>query len=333
MATATAPRRSFRKTAKPERLDPELKGRRARRARRPPPPRWRERILPKTVIGITMLILATAVGAAFSGATLYTYYEYRLTQNEQRVRDFITGFDERYANAMAQIEAQRGVAQIEINTALEPLRRVTAEGTTLEALVQKVHPSIFFVNTQDEAGQPSVGSGFVIATEGQQALMLTSFNTVRAATRQPGPAITVRKGDQVVRATLWTWHEEKDLALIILNQADIPKLELVPPQPPVRQGTRIFSVSGLGASGGAISQGFVADVSGAGVQHDASVGVTFQGGPLVNDEGQVIAMASRAYSPLGFAPEAVFFGVPIRDACERVLKCPEGGLPTAGDKR
>ena len=33
--------------------------------------------------------------------------------------------------------------------------------------------------------------------------------------------------------------------------------------------------------------------------------------------------SSRAYSPLGFAPEAVFFGVPIRKSCGEVIRCPE----------
>ena len=40
--------------------------------------------------------------------------------------------------------------------------------------------------------------------------------------------------------------------------------------------------------------------------------------------GEVLAVASRAYSPLGFPPEAVFFGVPIRSACTTVIRCPEG---------
>jgi hypothetical protein len=54
------------------------------------------------------------------------------------------------------------------------------------------------------------------------------------------------------------------------------------------------------------------------------VGAAFQGGPLLSSAGEVIAVASRAYSPLGFPPEAVFFGVPIRNACAEVIRCPEG---------
>ena len=296
------------------------------------PPPWRERLVPKTILGMCMLILATSMGAAFSGAVLYAYYDYRLNQNEKRIEGFTTGFDERFKTAMDTIAAEREAAKAEVRKELEPIKKIRAEGETLEALIKKVSPSVWFVNTLDEAGQPSVGSAFVVASDSDQTLMLTSFATVRAATRQPGPQINVRKGDEQIKATLWTWQEDKDLALLIVPKASLPKLEFAPKDPPLKVGERVFSMSGLGASGGAISQGFIADVSAAGVQHDAAIGSAFQGGPLLNDKGEVLAISSRAYAPLGFNTEAVFFGVPIRTACEKVLKCPDGGAPAAGNR-
>jgi S1-C subfamily serine protease len=144
--------------------------------------------------------------------------------------------------------------------------------------------------------------------------------------------VKVRKGDQELPATLWTWQEDKDLALLIVKKGNLKKMPFAPTDPPLKTGQRVFAMSGLGASGAAVSQGFIADVSSAGIQHDAAIGSAFQGGPLVNDKGEVIAVASRAYAPLGFGTDAVFFGVPIRAACEKVLKCPDGGAPSAGNK-
>ena len=297
---------------------------------RPPP--WRERLVPKTVLGISMLILATAIGSAFSGTILYAYYDYRLSSNEDRIESFTGNFDQRFQTALDTIAAEREAAKAEVRKELEPIKKLTASSETLEELVKKVQPSIWFVSTLDEAGQPSVGSAFVVASDGDQALMLTSYNTVRAATRSPGPPVKIRKGDEELGATLFTWQEEKDLALLIVKKGGIPKLSFAGREPVLKTGERLFAVSGLGASGGAISQGFVADVSSAGIQHDAAIGSAFQGGPLVNDKGEVLAVASRAYAPLGFGTEAVFFGVPIRTACEKVLKCPDGGEPQAGAK-
>lgn len=296
-------------------------------------PRWRERLLPRTVLGMVMLLVAAATGAAFSGAVLYSYYEYRLTQNEERVARFTNGFEEQYNNAIGNIEAEREQAKSAIKKELEPLTKNRAEGETLKDLVKKVSPSMWFVRTLDEAGQPSVGSAFVVASDDNQTLMLTSYTTVRAATRRPGPDVFVRRGDDERKATLWTWQEDKDLALLILDRGKQPKLEFAPGATPIETGDRIFAVSGLGATGGAVTQGFVADVFSNGIQHDAQVGPSFQGGPLLNSKGEVLGVASRTYAPLGFESEGVFFGVPIRTACERILKCPGGEASGAGERR
>ncbi len=297
---------------------------------RPPP--WRERLVPKTILGISMLILATAVGAAFSGTVLYAYYDYRLSSNEDRIESFTGNFDQRFQTALDTIAAEREAAKNEVRAELEPIKKIRAEGETLEALVKNAEKSIWFVSTLDEAGQPSVGSAFVVASDGEQSLMLTSYNTVRAATRTPGPPVKIRKGDQELPATLFTWQEDKDLALLIVKKGGIPKLEFAGKEPVLKTGERVFALSGLGAAGGAVSQGFVADVSSAGIQHDAAIGPAFQGGPLLNSDGKVLAVSSRAYAPLGFSTDAVFFGVPIRVACEKVLKCPDGADPAAGAK-
>ena len=109
-----------------------------------------------------------------------------------------------------------------------------------------------------------------------------------------------------------------------MDRPSLPALTWAAVDPPAQVGDRVFVVSGLGGSGGAISQGFVAGVSAEGLQHDAPVGAAYQGGPLVNSRGEVLGVASRAYAPLGFPPEAVFFGVPIRSACGTVIQCPDG---------
>jgi S1-C subfamily serine protease len=93
-------------------------------------------------------------------------------------------------------------------------------------------------------------------------------------------------------------------------------------KPIIGIGERVFAVSGLGAGGGAVTQGLVGEVSGAGIQHDAPIGPQFQGAPLLNSNGEVVGVASRAYSPIGFAPDAVWFSPLIQSACDKVLQCP-----------
>jgi S1-C subfamily serine protease len=283
---------------------------------------------------MTMIVLAAAVGAAFSGVVLYSYYEYRLNKTETKVATFINSFGDTRKQAIDAVTAKRDEAKAEIDKELEPIKKIQAEGQTLDALVKKAGPSLWFVHTLDEAGQPSVGSAFAVASDANQTFLITSYTTVRAATRRPGPDVNVRQGTGPdVKATVWTWQEERDLALIILPKGNTPKLDFAGKDPPLSVGERIFAISGLGADGGSASQGFIGDVSSAGVQHDAAIGPSFQGGPMLNSDGKVVAIASRSYAPLGFASDGVWFGVPVQAVCEKVLKCPNGSPSGAGQQR
>lgn len=283
---------------------------------------WK-RMVPKTALGLAGLLFCMGIASAFTGSVLYAFYEYRLGQTNDRVDAFKAGFEDKVGEAVKRIDTERDTAVADVQNELKDLEKFAASGATLNSLLEKSAPSVWFVSTLDEAGQPSVGSAFVVFSDGQQSFLLASFNTVRAATQKPAPKITLRKGDDQLTAALTSWDPARDLALLTVNRPSLPALEWAPKDPALQVGDRVFVVSGLGAAGGSISQGFVADVSADGIQHDSPVGAAFQGGPLLNSAGQVLAVASRAYSPLGFAPEAVFFGVPIRTSCSVVIRCPD----------
>jgi len=285
-------------------------------------PEWHERLVPKTVLGISVIILAFAVGSAFSGVALYAYYQNRLDQDAKFNNDFAAQFGQQFNNAKQTLDADSTNARAAIQNELEPLKRIAASGETIANIQKVTGPSTFFVSTLDEAGAASVGSAFVVASDTKQTYLLASYATVKAATRAPGPPITVRQGSLQLKATLWTWQEEKDLALLIIDKGSVPKVTFAPPSPALKLGDRVFAVSGLGGSGVVATPGTVVDISGSGIMHDAAVGQGFQGGPLVNGDGKVLAISSRAYAPLGFQSDSVFFAIPGRSACEKVLKCP-----------
>jgi S1-C subfamily serine protease len=288
----------------------------------PDPRPLRHRILPRTAIGISIAILFFAFGASLSGVVLYSYYEYRLTQNEDRVSALTNGLPAQAQRAGDALKAQTAAAQNLINAQLAPLKSVLATGQTVQALAAKVAPALYFVHTLDQAGQPSVGTAFAVASDSRQTLLLTSYTVVQAATRQPGPQVFVRHGSADQALTVYTWDEAKDLALLILPTGGQPTLAFASTAPQV--GERVFAVSGLGSQGASITQGFVADVSADGIQHDATTGPQFQGGPLLNSEGQAVGVLSRTYAPLAFPVADVWFAVPPAAACAKVLSCPSG---------
>jgi S1-C subfamily serine protease len=279
------------------------------------------------------MVIAASIGAAFSGVVLYSYYQYKLQKSDDKINSFINSYKGEFAKAQGDLAAQGDAAKAAINNQLGPLRQLQASGATLQSLVKKVAPSMWFVHTLDANGQPSVGSAFAIASDQNQTLLLTSFSTVQAATRRPGPDLFIRQGGGAdTRVNAYTWDERYDLALIVLPKGNVPALTPAPSSPGPAIGDQVFAVSGSGSLGAAATQGYLIDVSVDGVQHTAPVGQGYQGGPLLNSAGQVVGVASRSYQPLNFASDGVWFAPFIRAACNKVLQCPGGTLSGAGSQ-
>jgi S1-C subfamily serine protease len=286
----------------------------------------RYRILPRSLLGIAALILAFALGAGFSGVVLYSYYQYHLDQTNGRVNALIDGYKKQFANAEGDLQASANKAKGQIQSQLAPLQQLQADPKTLALLVKNLSPSLFFVHTQDANGQPVVGTAFVISSNAQESLLLTSATTVAASQQNPAPAVYVRQNNTDVKVTVRTVDSQYDLALIVLPTAHLPVIKVAPATPAPAVGDKIFAMSGLGTAGAGVSQGALTDVSAAGVSENAPIGQAFQGGPLVNAAGQVVAVASRTYAPQGFPSDAVWFAPYPQAACAKVISCPAGSI-------
>ena len=288
--------------------------------------RLRTRILPRSVIGIACLILALAVGAGFSGVVLFSYYQYKLNQTNDRVNALISGYQKQFTKAQSDLAAATAAAKASIQSQLKALQQIQAGPATLAALVKQVAPSVYFVHTLNSSGQPSVGTAFVVSSNPTQSLLLASYTTVKAATVSPGPAVYVQRGSVSTPVTVRSWDPQYDLALLVLPQGGLPALPAATLSPGPQPGDRVYAVSGLGSAGASISQVTVIDVSASGLTEDAALGAGFQGGPLVNQAGDVVGVASLTYAPYNFTSSGVWFAPYVEAACNRVLTCPGGTL-------
>ena len=185
-----------------------------------------------------------------------------------------------------------------------------------DVLTEKLAESVRVVKTLSEEGQPLQGTAFVVGSFGGQTLLLTSFALVRAGTRAPAPPITL--GDSDRQATLWTWQEAKDLALLVIS-GGIASLPWFNASTPPKAGERVFSIKD-----GKLVTGLILSSSLNGIEHNIFTDDKLQGAPLVNQKGEVLAMSSRAYNPDGKGTETLFIGVPIAFACDQVLRCGSG---------
>ncbi len=282
---------------------------------------WR-RVVPRSILGLATLLFFMSIASAFSGAALFAYYRFELDDTRERVADVESTISDQVDASQEALDIKTDEATAQIDGLLNELEQFAASGQTISELRDGVTDSIYLVTTTDENGQPSVGTAFVLFSDSERSFLLTSYTTVRAATVTPGPAVQVRGAGGELGVELTNWDPARDLALLVAEDApNLPAIEIADPSS-IMTGDRIFSVSGLGAAGASIVQGFVADSSANAIQHDAPVGVQFQGGPLLDSSGMLVGISSRSYAPLGFVPDTVFFGVPVREACTEVVQCP-----------
>lgn len=289
-------------------------------------PGLRYRVLPRTLLGIASLMLAFAVGAGFSGVVLYSYFQYHLDQTNGRVNNLIDGYTKQFKNAEGDLQASANRARVQIQNQLAPLQQLEADPKALAKLVRTLSPSLFFVHTQDVNGQPAVGSAFVVASNADRSLLLTSATTVAASQHSPAPTVYVRQGNNDTQVSVRTVDTSNDLALIVLPRGRLPVVRVAPSDSPPRLGDKVYAMSGQGTAGASVSQGAVTNVSSNGIADNAPIGPAYQGGPLVNANGQIVAIASFTYAPEGFMSTGVYEAPYPQAACSKVLSCPDGSI-------
>ena len=296
----------------PEPEDPEL----------PERDSFWQRIVPDTILGLATLLFFMSIAAAFSGAALFAYYRFELDDTRERVADVESVIADDVEASEQVIDQRTDEAVAEIDNVLAELEQFAASSQSIDELRDEVADSVYLVTTLDENGQPSVGTAFVLFSDSERSFLLTSYTTVRAATVDPGPEVRVGGDGGDLAVSLSSWDPARDLALLVAEEApNLPAIEVADPSS-VSTGARLFAISGLGAGGASIVQGTVADTAQNGIQHDVPIGVQFQGGPLLNTSGELVAISSRTYAPLDFVPDTVYFGVPVREACAEVVQCP-----------
>lgn len=190
-----------------------------------------------------------------------------------------------------------------------------------EELAAKVGATVRLLRTLDRQGQPVQGTAFVVGSFGGQTMLVTSFALVRASTRTPSPDILL--GDRNQKATLWTWQENRDLALLVVGGS----IESLPwATEAAKAGDRIYAAG----AGQKVTPGVVSGIGDVAIEHNIFIDDVRQGAPLVNQKGEIVGVASKVYNPNGKGTDTLFIAIPIRQVCERLLRC-GGGNTTPGE--
>jgi len=267
-----------------------------------PEPFWKRHFWPPSAYGAVAIALVLSVVVGLIGALIYVASEPTTTPT-------------------ADPTDKAPVASADLAPGLRDTTTTKPEILSPEALAKKVAPSVWTVDTLDEAGQPSTGAAFVAGSSPGQSFLLTSLAVVQSSTRQPSPDINVRNGSTTVKATLWSWQEDLDLAMLVIART-VPSITWVDDDNAPKPGDALF----VAAGGAGLSPGALTSITPTVIQHNIFTDEARRGGPLLTSKGQVVGMASQSYNPGSAGTDRIFFGIPIRAACAKVLACGSGNL-------
>ncbi len=268
------------------------------------------------------MLLFALIGTTFggSGAFFWAHFNTQIGELKEQTKDF----DKRSQEAQGQIDGMRNQAISDINNQIKPIAPYIAESKTIQ-LAPVFSPFVWFVATNDEDGLPSVGTAFPVATDDTTTLMVTSLNTVRAASVTPAPPIELRKGDDRLSATVVSYDADRDLALLSVPRGGMQLLDWASDEQQSQAlGLRVFPVSGFGGAGASLTSGVISDQNASGFLYDARIGTMTQGGPVVTADAKVLGVASIMYRPLGFDPGEMHFSIPVNQVCIALMECGGG---------
>ncbi len=201
---------------------------------------------------------------------------------------------------------ERRLAALEARQALEVDWRTTA------ADVQR---SVVTIDAGD-----ALGSGWVVHTDTHGSDIVTNFHVVAGAWHSGSAGVSVLRGDGVLPGTIVRVDVNDDLAVVHVSQR-LPALSTLPARPQV--GTTVMAVgSPLGLSG-TISVGVVSgyrSLDGSDyMQFSAAISPGNSGGPVVDGQGHVVAVASAKI--VGDGIEGLGLGIPVQVACAGLVVC------------
>ncbi|MFZ0771131.1 MAG: trypsin-like peptidase domain-containing protein [Candidatus Sulfotelmatobacter sp.] len=171
--------------------------------------------------------------------------------------------------------------------------------------------------------QHAVGSGVIVDSDGY---IMTNAHVVEGAQRirialplpsDSGRAVAVGKR-QILEARLVGVHKETDLALLKIDEKDLPTLPLLSQQRP-RVGQLVFAIGSPEGLQNSVTMGVVSAVARQPdpekpltyIQTDAPINPGNSGGPLVDMNGSVVGINTFILSS-GGGSEGLGFAIPAR---------------------
>ncbi|MGA8481945.1 MAG: serine protease [Chthoniobacterales bacterium] len=167
------------------------------------------------------------------------------------------------------------------------LRTTDLRANDIPEIVRKAKPAVVEIVTADARGNILTGTGFFITSKG---LLLTNYHVIKNArtlgARTPSGAYYPFTGD-------WIRLPNVDIAMLKFNANDVPYLPL-DSNSQVEEGQRVLVIGSPEGLQRTVSDGLVAAIreNGQYIQITAPISHGSSGSPVLNEQGQVIGVAT-----------------------------------------
>ena len=167
------------------------------------------------------------------------------------------------------------------------LRTTDLRANDIPEIVRKAKPAVVEIVTADARGNILTGTGFFITSKG---LLLTNYHVIKNArtlgARTPSGAYYPFTGD-------WIRLPNVDIAMLKFNANDVPYLPL-DSNAQVEEGQRVLVIGSPEGLQRTVSDGLVAAIreNGQYIQITAPISHGSSGSPVLNEQGQVIGVAT-----------------------------------------
>lgn len=218
------------------------------------------------------------------------------------------------ASLETTIAGQRA-AIAQLNGRMASMERSQRMQTDWPAIAASVEQSVVTI----EAGDFS-GSGWVAHTDASGSDVVTNFHVVADAWTSGDSTVQVRQHDRTVDGTIERVDQHDDLAVIHLS-IRLPALSPTRSRPAL--GSTVMAVgSPLGLDGtvtlGVVS-GFRSLAGSDYLQFSAPISPGNSGGPVIDAQGRVVAVASAKL--VGTGVEALSLAIPVQVVCLSLVSC------------
>jgi S1-C subfamily serine protease len=224
-----------------------------------------------------------------------------------------TGWQTLRESSQRMSAQDRTIAQLELR--VKSLETRAGNERTWAAIAAEVEPSVFTIATDQE-----LGSGWVVHADASGSDLLTNFHVVEEAWNSGVVTVDLNRADLTIKGTIVRVDRNDDLAVVHVTRR-LPVLETVTGRPPL--GTAVMAVGSPFGLGGSVSIGVVSgfrSLDGSDyMQFSAPISPGNSGGPVVDSEGQVMAVATAKLVAEG--AEALGLAIPVQTACASLVVC------------